>query len=71
VYAAGAGRFARIFVATTDGYVHRGGAPSVEDVAAHWAEINDETTYSVPTDLEDWSAAFLDHLSGGDDGRMA
>ena len=46
----------------TDGYVHRDGAPSVEDVADHWATINDETGYFVPTDLMDWSAAFTAHL---------
>lgn len=63
MYAAGAGRFARIFLATTPGYVHRGGGEvTIEDVAAHWADINDETGYSVPRDLPDWSARFLSHL---------
>jgi NAD(P)-dependent dehydrogenase (short-subunit alcohol dehydrogenase family) len=62
IYTAGAGRFARLFIASTDGYVHRGGEPSVEDVADHWATINDETGYFVPTDLMDWSAAFTAHL---------
>jgi len=62
IYTAGFGRFARLFVATTEGYV----APdaSVEDVAAHWAQINDETGYSVPANLEAWSAAFTAHLRG-------
>ena len=63
VYAAGAGRFARIFIAQTEGYVHPTLDPTVEDVAEHWAAINDETGYSVPTDLIDWSNAFLAHLS--------
>jgi NAD(P)-dependent dehydrogenase (short-subunit alcohol dehydrogenase family) len=63
VYAAGAGRFARIFIAQSPGFVAGAGAPTVEDVAAHWAEINDETGYTVPADLMDWSAAFLAHLS--------
>jgi len=62
IYAAGAGRFARIFVASTPGYVHDGPAPGIEDVARHWAEINDETGYSVPADLTGWSVAFLAHL---------
>jgi hypothetical protein len=62
IYAAGAGRFARIFVATTPGYLHAGGAPTVEDVAAHWATINDEAGYHVPTDLLDRSATFTAHL---------
>ena len=37
--------------------------PTVEDVAEHWAAINDEAGYTVPTDLIDWSNAFLAHQS--------
>jgi hypothetical protein len=62
VYAAGAGRFARLFIASTPGYVHAGGQPSIEDVAAHWHDINNEDDYTVPGDLMAWSAAFLSHL---------
>ena len=61
IYAAGAGRFARIFLAMTEGYVQTGAAPTVEDVAAHWDAINRETPYSVPADLPAWSDAFLAH----------
>jgi NAD(P)-dependent dehydrogenase (short-subunit alcohol dehydrogenase family) len=60
IYTAGAGRFARLFIASTPGYVSE--SATVEDVAAHWAEINAEAGYFVPTDLQDWSAAFLSHL---------
>ncbi len=62
IYAAGAGRLARIFIASTPGYVHPSPGLTVDDVAEHWAAINDETGYRVPTDLMDWSAAFLAHL---------
>jgi NAD(P)-dependent dehydrogenase (short-subunit alcohol dehydrogenase family) len=62
IYAAGAGRFSRIFVASTTGYLHAGPDPTVEDVAAQWDTINDEAGYSVPTDLTDWSATFTAHL---------
>jgi NAD(P)-dependent dehydrogenase (short-subunit alcohol dehydrogenase family) len=65
IYAAGAGRFARLFIASTEGYVHTTGAPTIEDVADHWNTINDETDYYVPADLNDWSATFLTHLPGG------
>ena len=34
IYAAGAGRFARIFIASTAGYVHPAPAPTIEDIAA-------------------------------------
>ncbi len=59
IYVAGAGRFARVFIASTRGYIHPTSEPTVEDVAKHWAEINDETDYFVPDDLLDWQAAFL------------
>lgn len=59
IYTAGAGRFARVFIASTEGYLHSGGPAALEDVAAHWAEINDETGYFVPADLLAWSGAFL------------
>jgi hypothetical protein len=66
LYAAGFGRFARIFIATTAGYLHAGGAPSIEDVADHWEAINDEAGYEIPADLTDWSTSFTAHLRAGD-----
>jgi len=63
LYAAGAGRFARIFIASTPGYVAT--APTIEDIAQHWDEINDEKGYVVPRDLPDWSTSFLTHLQAG------
>jgi NAD(P)-dependent dehydrogenase (short-subunit alcohol dehydrogenase family) len=65
-YAAGAGRFARLYIASSVGYVARGPEATIEDVAAHWAEINDESGAWVPSDLMSWSARFMDHLDPGD-----
>jgi len=62
IYAAGAGRFARIFIASTDGWVAPSPEPTIEDVAANWAAINDEREYYVPADLMSWSVAFMKHL---------
>ena len=63
IYAAGFGRFARVFVATTDGWIGETGVvPTIEDVAGAWAAINDESGYRVPADLPSWSAAFTAHL---------
>ena len=62
IYSAGAGRFARLFVASTEGVLLPTGEATVEGVAEHWAAINDETGYYVPTDLMDWSARFTGHL---------
>ncbi|HEX5095979.1 MAG TPA: SDR family NAD(P)-dependent oxidoreductase [Acidimicrobiia bacterium] len=60
IYLAGAGRFSRIFLATTEGYVNN--AATIEDVARHWTEINDETGYAVPADLIAWAEQFTSHL---------
>ncbi|HEY1635347.1 MAG TPA: SDR family NAD(P)-dependent oxidoreductase [Acidimicrobiales bacterium] len=63
IYVAGAGRFARIFVASTEGYVHpRPAQMTIEDVAENWGTINDETGYYTPADLLEWSAHFMAHL---------
>jgi NAD(P)-dependent dehydrogenase (short-subunit alcohol dehydrogenase family) len=64
IYAAGAGRFARIFIASTPGYVNS--SATIEDVAANWKAINDESGYAVPADLLAWSTTFLEHLGDND-----
>jgi NAD(P)-dependent dehydrogenase (short-subunit alcohol dehydrogenase family) len=61
IYTAGAGGFARLFIASTEGYVHRGGVATIEDVAKNWDAINDETGYYVPSDVLAWSRSFLRH----------
>jgi NAD(P)-dependent dehydrogenase (short-subunit alcohol dehydrogenase family) len=65
MYAAGAGRFARMFIASAEGYVAATPHPTMEDVADHWAAINDETGYYVPADLMSWSETFMSHLPAG------
>ncbi len=67
IYTAGFGRFARLFIASTEGYVHPTLDPTVEDVAQNWTTINDEKGYFVPEDLMDWSTAFSAHLDPGDE----
>jgi NAD(P)-dependent dehydrogenase (short-subunit alcohol dehydrogenase family) len=62
IYTAGAGRFARLFIASTKGYLQETGQATIEDVALNWSRINDESAYYVPTDLNAWAAAFTAHL---------
>jgi NAD(P)-dependent dehydrogenase (short-subunit alcohol dehydrogenase family) len=63
VYVAGAGRFSRLFVGSTPGYLHPDPLDAtVDDVAAHWAEINDEAGYYVPSTLMDWAGHYMAHL---------
>jgi NAD(P)-dependent dehydrogenase (short-subunit alcohol dehydrogenase family) len=63
VFVAGAGRFARLFVGVTPGYVHPGvTGVTVDDVAANWAAINDEAGYYVPSTLMDWAGHYMAHL---------
>jgi NAD(P)-dependent dehydrogenase (short-subunit alcohol dehydrogenase family) len=61
VYAAGAGRFTRIVIAESAGYV-AAGQPTIEDVAEHWAAINDISDFHRPTSTGNWSKTFLAHL---------
>jgi NAD(P)-dependent dehydrogenase (short-subunit alcohol dehydrogenase family) len=66
VFVAGAGRFARLFVGVTPGYVHEGDTGvSVDDIAANWAAINDESGYYVPRTLLDWAGHHMAHLRRG------
>jgi NAD(P)-dependent dehydrogenase (short-subunit alcohol dehydrogenase family) len=62
IYAAGARRFARIFIACAEGYV--AAEATIEDVAQNWEAINDASYFDVPADLTAWSASFLRHLRG-------
>jgi len=62
IYLAGGGRFARLFLAATDGYVQPDAdKPTVADVADHWAQINDEAGYYVPTSTLSWAARYMSH----------
>ncbi|WP_416967945.1 SDR family NAD(P)-dependent oxidoreductase [Streptomyces sp. 4F14] len=65
IYTAGAGRFARFFIGSTEGYLHEDGPATIEDVAANWDAVNDEKGYYVPADLMGWSGAFLKHRFEG------
>jgi NAD(P)-dependent dehydrogenase (short-subunit alcohol dehydrogenase family) len=63
VYVAGFGRFARLFVGVTPGYLQPGrSGATIDDVAANWAKINDEAGYYVPATLADWAGRYLSHL---------
>lgn len=54
VYSAVGGRFARIFVGVTEGWYSSRTTPcTVDDVAEHFAQIEDRSKYTVPTMLFD------------------
>jgi len=62
IFLAGGGRFARIFIAATQGYLPPSRQPpTIEEVAENWDTINDETGYYVPASLMDWSAHYMSH----------
>jgi NAD(P)-dependent dehydrogenase (short-subunit alcohol dehydrogenase family) len=64
LYVAGAGRFARIFVGSTNGYLHPDPEKvTIDDVFDNLATINDEAGYYVPTSLMDWAAHYRSHRS--------
>jgi NAD(P)-dependent dehydrogenase (short-subunit alcohol dehydrogenase family) len=63
-FVAGAGRFARLFVGVTDGYVHGADTgPTIDDVADNIAKISDESSYYVPATLMDWAGHYMAHLA--------
>ena len=63
MYAAGAGRFARIFLATTPGYVRPGDDPrSRTSPRTGRRHATTKRATRCPRDLSDWSAGFLSHL---------
>jgi NAD(P)-dependent dehydrogenase (short-subunit alcohol dehydrogenase family) len=66
IYLAGGGRYARLFIAATPGYLPpEPSEATVEDIAENWAAINDESGYYVPADLMDWSAHYMAHWLPG------
>ncbi|MER5184690.1 SDR family NAD(P)-dependent oxidoreductase [Streptomyces sp. NPDC002896] len=63
ILVAGARRFARWFLAVTPGYRSDNPAvPTVEEIAEHWDEVNDQTGYYVPETLHHWASQFMAHL---------
>lgn len=61
IYAAGGGRFARVFIAQTEGYL-AGADATIEHVSEHWVAINDPSNFTIPAGLNEWSAGFFSHL---------
>jgi NAD(P)-dependent dehydrogenase (short-subunit alcohol dehydrogenase family) len=53
-FLSGGRRHARVFVAETDGYIHRGLDLAPEAVAEHWTEIMDESRHYIPLDTTSW-----------------
>jgi len=54
IYSAALGRYARVFVAASDGWVGpRNTPPTAEDIGAHFAEITSQKSLSVPFSLKD------------------
>jgi NAD(P)-dependent dehydrogenase (short-subunit alcohol dehydrogenase family) len=53
-FSAGAGRYARVFVGVTDGWLSPTGSfPTAADIAEHLDEIEDRSNYLVPTSIFD------------------
>lgn len=60
---AGARRYARWFLGVTEGWIDEDSdGTALEDIAAHWDEINDPNGYYVPSSLQDWVSRFMGHL---------
>ncbi len=59
-FSAGAGRYARVFVGVTDGWLSDAGTTATaEDVMAHLDEIEDRSSYMIPGSIHEEIAALL------------
>jgi hypothetical protein len=62
MYTVGAGHVSRFFIGRTNGYFNP--ALSMEDVRANFAEIRDETGYTVPGDPGEEVGQLFKTMSG-------
>jgi ketosteroid isomerase-like protein len=70
IYSASAGRFARVFVGTTEGWYGPRDVPaSAQDIAEHFAEIEDRSRYGEIADLLDEASVIGKRITG--DGCVA
>lgn len=66
-FSAGAGRYARVFVGVTDGWLAGTDEfPAAEDIAAHLEQIEDRSGYLVPTSIYDELRAIADAIAKRD-----
>jgi NAD(P)-dependent dehydrogenase (short-subunit alcohol dehydrogenase family) len=66
-YEAGAGHYARVFVAVSDGWLCAAGeTPTAEDIAAHLGEIDDTSSFSLPWSVHEQMRAIAEQLAERD-----
>ena len=62
-FSAGAGRYARVFVGLSEGWLAEpGGTPTPDDIAAHLAEVSAAEPYTVPMSIFDEVAGICSRL---------
>jgi NAD(P)-dependent dehydrogenase (short-subunit alcohol dehydrogenase family) len=63
IFDVGGGRYARIFVGMTDGWVApKGGVPSVEDLAENFDRVRDTGSFIIPESIADETRAVVEAL---------
>jgi NAD(P)-dependent dehydrogenase (short-subunit alcohol dehydrogenase family) len=62
IFAVGAGRMARIFIGQTVGYVNP--ELTLEDVAAHFAQVCDPVGYNEPRDMDEVTEIYMQTVGG-------
>jgi NAD(P)-dependent dehydrogenase (short-subunit alcohol dehydrogenase family) len=66
-FSGGGGRFARVFVGVTDGWLTDADAePTAEDIAAHMDEIEDRTSFLVPSSIYDELRSIAERIAKRD-----
>jgi NAD(P)-dependent dehydrogenase (short-subunit alcohol dehydrogenase family) len=66
-FSGGAGRYARVFVGVTDGWLSETDSyPSAEDIASHLDEIEDRRSYLAPDSIYDELRSIADRIAARD-----
>jgi NAD(P)-dependent dehydrogenase (short-subunit alcohol dehydrogenase family) len=69
-FSGGAGRYARVFIGLTEGWLGEAGAePTADDVAAHIEQIEDRSAYTVPANVFDELKALADRIAKRDSAK--
>ena len=63
IYDVGGGKYSRIFVGLGEGWTKKGDPASVEELAANWAQIHDDTKYTIPGSIADEMKATMAALA--------
>jgi NAD(P)-dependent dehydrogenase (short-subunit alcohol dehydrogenase family) len=66
IYSAASGRYARVFIALTEGWLAEPSPPTVESLMSHWTDIEQTTVWNVPDSIDEEIAEIAKRRTGID-----